>query len=183
MYYRSQVSYVHLVCKYKKLWKQTSNLWTYTVSKTKLKFLVHQIVTELADTIQNKCFLCQIFSEFSKPNRGICRKLYPGCKYSAIYSPTKLLHEGRENVKPNNDFCQPVFPSFLQVCKMLQGTFCSQKDDGDSFQPMRWKERNNLIYRTRRKHKTLLNPCWLPLTPINTATITKHNQIIWSVKI
>ena len=121
MYYRLQVSYVHLMCKYKNLWKQTSNLWTCIVFKIKLRNLVHQVVTELTNIMENKWFFCQIFSEFSKPNRGICRELYYVCKYSVIYSPKKTASWGGKNV----NYCQPVFPSSLKVCKMLQGTFCS----------------------------------------------------------
>lgn len=123
MYYRSQVSYVHLCVNTRSSENKPLICEPTLYLKQNLKFLVHQIVTELADTIQNKCFLCQIFSEFSKPNRGICRELYPGCKYSAIYSPTKLLHEGRGNVKPNNDFVNPFFQVFSKSVKCCRAHF------------------------------------------------------------
>ena len=35
---------------------------------------------------------------------------------------------------------------------------------------------------TTRRHKAWFDPSWPPLTSINIAIITKHNQIIWSVK-
>lgn len=46
----------------------------------------------------------------------------------------------------------------------------------------RWYGSNSLIHVTITGHKAQFDPFWSPLTPINIAAITKHNQIIWSVK-
>lgn len=83
----------------------------------------------------------------------------------------KLLHENQIITVPTSFFkalCRSIkfFAVHFVFRKMMTILSC------------RWCGRNSLIYVTTRRHKAQFDPSWSFLTPINIATITKHNQII-----
>lgn len=93
-----------------------------------------------------------------------------------MYSPKKTA-----SWKPNCYCANSFFQSSLRSIKVFAVHFVFRKMTAILFLQEMWMPQT-LIYVTTRGHKVQFNPSWPPLTPINIATITKHNQIIWCAK-